>query len=60
MEGIVEQPLSKEFINKYKLSSASSVKTALDVLSDKELLYRLPEGYIVYDRFMDQWLKRIF
>lgn len=60
MEGIVGQPLSKEFINKYKLSSASSVKTALDVLNDKELLYRLPEGYIVYDRFMDQWLKRIF
>ena len=60
LEGIVEQPLSKEFINKYKLSGASSVKTALDVLNDKELLYRLPEGYIVYDRFMDQWLKRIF
>lgn len=59
-EGIAQQPLSKDFINKYKLSGASSVKTALDVLSDKELLYRLPEGYIVYDRFMDQWLKRIY
>ncbi|MBQ6084186.1 MAG: ATP-binding protein [Bacteroidales bacterium] len=59
-EGIAQQPLSKDFINKYKLSGASSVKTALDVLSDKELLYRLPDGYIVYDRFMDQWLKRIY
>lgn len=60
VEGIVGQPLSKEFIGKHNLAGASSVKTALDVLTEKELLYRLPEGYMVYDRFMDQWLKRMF
>lgn len=59
-EGCVAQPLSKDFIQKYKLSGASSVKTALENLLTKELLYRMPEGYIVYDRFMNQWLKRLF
>ena len=49
-EGMVEKPMSKEFIKKYSLPSASSVKTALEVLNDKELLYQTPNGYIVYDR----------
>ena len=58
-EGLAEQPMSKEFIKKYGLPGASSVKTALEVLNDKELLYQTPNGYIVYDRFMNQWLQRI-
>lgn len=58
-EGTVEQPMGKEFIKKYSLSCASSVKTAIEVLYDKELLYHTPNGYIVYDRFMSQWLQRI-
>ncbi|MDD6186070.1 MAG: ATP-binding protein [Bacteroidales bacterium] len=58
-EGVAEQPMGKEFIKEYGLPSASSVKTVLDVLCEKELLYRMPEGYIVYDRFMNQWLQRI-
>ena len=58
-EGLVEQPMSKEFIKKHSLPGASSVKTALEVLNDKELLYQTPNGYIVYDRFMNQWLQRI-
>ena len=58
-EGLVEQPMGKEFIKKHSLPGASSVKTALEVLNDKELLYQTPNGYIVYDRFMNQWLQRI-
>ena len=58
-EGVAEQPMGKEFIKKHGLPGSSSVKTALDVLCEKELLYRMPEGYIVYDRFMNQWLQRI-
>ena len=58
-ERVAEQPMGKEFIKKHGLSGSSSVKTALDVLCEKELLYRMPEGYIVYDRFMSQWLQRI-
>lgn len=59
IEGLVEQPLGKEFIKKYRLSGASSVKTSLDMLIDKELAYRQPNGYIVYDRFLAQWLRRL-
>ena len=57
--GIVSQPQSMEFIQQYSLPSASSVKSALEVLTDKDLVYRTPEGYIVYDRFMGLWLSRI-
>ena len=57
-EGVVEQPLGKDFIKKYRLSGASSAKAALDMLTDKELAYRQPTGYIVYDRFLAQWLRR--
>lgn len=58
-EGIVAQPTAERFIKSHNLSGASSTKAALKVLEDKELVYRKPEGYIIYDRFMDLWLKRL-
>ena len=58
-DSIVAQPTSSKFIKEHKLSGASSVKAALKALEDKELVYRTNEGYIIYDRFMDLWLKRI-
>ena len=58
-DSIVAQPTSGKFIKEHKLSGASSVKAALKILEDKELVYRTNKGYIIYDRFMDLWLKRI-
>ena len=58
-DSIVAQPTSGKFIKEHKLNGASSVKAALKVLEDKELVYRTNEGYIIYDRFMDLLLKRI-
>ena len=58
-ERIVAQPTAGRFIKSHNLSGASSTKAALKVLEDKELVYRKPEGYIIYDRFMDLWLKRL-
>ena len=58
-DSIVVQPTSGKFLKEHKLSGASSVKAALKALEDKELVYRTNEGYIIYDRFMDLWLKRI-
>lgn len=55
---IVSQPQSMDFIQQYSLPTASSVKSALEVLIDKDLVYHQPEGYIVYDRFMGLWLSR--
>lgn len=56
---VVEQPLGNEFIKRFELPSASSVKSALKVLVDKDLVYQSAKGYIVYDRFLGLWLKRL-
>ena len=58
-EGCVASPQSDEFIKRYALPSASSVKTALDVLIDKDLVFRTETGYIVYDHFFAVWLERL-
>ena len=60
MEGVVAQPQANEFVLKYELSGGSSVKRALDVLKEKDLVYQTSKGYIVYDRFLDLWLKRTY
>lgn len=54
----VGQPTAQEFLQKHSLSSASSVQSALETLVNKELVYTLPDGYIIYDRFFDLWLQR--
>lgn len=59
-EGIVAQPQSNDFIQKYELPGTSSINRALEVLQEKDLVYRTPNGYIVYDRFLDLWLRRTF
>ena len=56
---VVQQPLGGEFIKRFELPSASSVKAALAVLTEKDLVYQSTEGYIVYDRFLGHWLKRL-
>ena len=57
-ERIVAQPTASKFIKKHNLCGASSIKAALKVLEEKELVYRKSGGYVVYDRFMDLWLLR--
>ena len=59
-EDKVMQPQANDFIQKYELPSASSIKKVLDVLGEKEIIYHSPEGYMVYDRFFNLWLKRTF
>jgi len=58
-DDVVAQPTSASFIKRHGLSGASSVKAAMSTLVDKELVYQSPQGYIVYDRLMNLWLKRI-
>ena len=55
----VESPQANDFIKQYDLPSASSVKTALTTLQDKDIVYRDAKGYWVYDRFFDLWLKQL-
>lgn len=58
-EGLVKMPTSKDFIQKYKLSAASTIKTNLNSLINKEMMYADENGYKVYDVFFAQWLKRL-
>lgn len=57
-EGCVSEIMSGDFINKYNLRASSSVQGALKKLLDHELVYRSANGYVVYDRFMCEWLRR--
>lgn len=57
-EGVVDKPQAGEFIAKYSLKAASSVKSSLDMLIGKELVYHDKRGYIVYDRFLADYLQR--
>lgn len=57
-ERCVKEINSGEFIATHKLKAASSVNVALKKLLDREMVYKTPEGYIVYDRFMSIWLRQ--
>lgn len=57
--GLVTSPQSAEFINSYDLPSASSVRTAIDMLLDMDIVYRSESGYSVYDSFLELWLKHL-
>ena len=59
-EGIVKEPTGSRFIRDHNMASASIVQSALRALVEKEIVYRTPSGYIVYDRFMSIWLARTF
>lgn len=58
-EGCVKEITSGRFIATYQLRAASSVKTSINKLIDNELVYPAEKGYIIYDRFMNEWLKRL-
>lgn len=57
-EGCVQEVNSGEFIARHRLKAASSVNSALKKLINNELVYKTPQGYIIYDRFMGEWLRR--
>lgn len=56
----VKEITAGSFISKYGLTATSSVKSALLRMLDEEILYRAPDGYMVYDRFFGQWLDARF
>ena len=59
-EGIVSAPTSFEFITRYQLPAPSSIKMVINSLLEKEVIYQDPQrNYMVYDRFMCMWLKRL-
>lgn len=59
-EGIVQKPSSIEFLMKYKLPSSSSTIQSINALVTKEIIYRRPEGYVIYDVFFKRFLEKYF
>jgi len=57
-EGCVKEVLAGDFISRHRLRAASSVSASLKKLLDNELIYQTPCGYIIYDRFMSEWLRK--
>ena len=57
-EGCVKEVLAGDFISTYGLRAASSVSAAMKKLLENELVYQTADGYIIYDRFMGEWLRR--
>jgi AAA+ ATPase superfamily predicted ATPase len=53
----VKSPMAQAFISKYRLPALSSIKTALESLSESQFIYQYDGGYIVYDRFFGMWLR---
>ncbi len=58
-ENVVEKPLAKDFISRYKLSSPSSVQVALEKLEDAQMVLHGEKGYYIYDHFFAQWLRNL-
>lgn len=57
-ERCVKEITAGDFISKYRLKAASSVNSTIKKLLDNESVYKTQHGYIVYDRFMSEWLRR--
>ncbi len=59
-EGTARELLGKKFIEKYRLGAASTVRSAIKSLVDKELIIDLDNNaYEVYDRFFGIWLSTL-
>ena len=58
LENGFEQPTSGDFITKHKLGSTSTVKSALDNLINKEMIYKDDDTYFVADVLFSEWLKK--
>jgi hypothetical protein len=56
----IEKPLSNEFINKYNLGAASTVKSVMDLLAAKDAIQKYEGKYFVSDVFLGMWLKNFY
>lgn len=56
-EGIVTEPTSAQFLSKYSLC-ASSVRSAMEDLVSRDVVYCAETGYVVYERLFGKWLRK--
>lgn len=58
IEGKTTNPTAAEFVNKYSLTSASSVNSALKGLQERGLITHNKGVYQIYDLFFREWLTK--
>ena len=58
-EGGVENPMSQPFLSKYNLGAASSVNSAIQVLTKKEMVIYWENKYQLHDTLLLRWLQRL-
>jgi len=57
--GVIENPLSQDFITRYQMNSRSTVMTSLKLLEKKDILEKTGKKYIFCDIWFSEWvLKR--
>jgi hypothetical protein len=56
-ENGIDKPTSGNFIQDYRLTSASSVNASMKALSDKEMIVFTGTKWQVYDVFFSRWLE---
>jgi uncharacterized protein len=56
-EGGIDKPYSIDFIMKHFLSSSSTIKSAIEVLINKEIIYYDDCKYWITDPLFSEWLK---
>ena len=57
-EGKVKELTAGEFLRRHSFAAPSSVRTALPSLIEHDLVYRAVDGYMVYDYFFAEYLRR--
>lgn len=57
-DGIAKEISGKDFLQKHQLGAGSTVRSAVNVLIDKDLIADSEDGYSVYDRFFGLWLRK--
>ena len=57
-ENGVDKPLSKDFLMKYKLGAASTIKSVIDLLIKKEAIFKKDDFIYIIDPLFSEWLKK--
>lgn len=60
LEGDVDKVTSKDWIQRYKLGSASSIQTVVKAMEDREMIAREDKGFRLMDPMMEHWFRRIY
>lgn len=56
-DGVVENPSSSEFVNRYRLASVSSVQSSARALLEQGILHKDASGIRIDDDFFREWLR---